>query len=245
MNNAHPNPVPVAVYTMGKVGSSSVTDALHEAGFEALQIHILRGGLRRLERVRAQRPRAQHVVTSIEVTNLIDAGTPPPIISLFREPIARNVSAFFQNHWRLVGGDINRHSVAEAQRLICEQVGPDEPQQWVDKELGEVAHVEIGRHRLFEGAAFAEEARWPTLLLRSDLDDQMKAASLRSFLGNDSISVRRTHATSEKAGGDLYGAVKRAGLPRTYVDACLAQPFVASLLSPEEIEQARQRWTAT
>ena len=235
---------PVAVYTMGKVGSSSVTTALSGAGFEALQVHVLQGGAAGVKRRIERRPKARHLQTSLRLLDYIEAGEAPPTISLFREPVARNVSAFFQNFERLVGGDVEKLTVADTQKLICENVGPEETQHWVDKELADVASVELGRHELFRGPAVANEAAWPMLLMRSDLDDDLKSQSMRSFLKDDTIAVKRSsNVTAEKAGGELYGQIKKIGLPGTYVDACLSQAFVSSVLSPDEIEMTRSRWT--
>lgn len=237
-------PQPVAIYTMGKVGSSSVTTALTGAGFEALQIHVLRGGLKTLKRRMERRPNAAHLKTSVQVVELIDSGQPPMTITLMREPVARNVSAFFQNFGRLVGGDVDSYTAKEIQSLICEKVSPREPQDWIEEELEEIAEVDFGRHHLYRGATTATEAKWPVLLLRSDLDDDSKSASMREFLDHPDITVERSsNITAEKSGGDLYSEIKRIGLPKSYVDECLSQPFVKNLLSAEEIEASKARWT--
>lgn len=233
----------VAVYTMGKVGSSSVTAALEQAGCQTLQVHVLAGGTKQLRRRLDRRPNVRHLQSSVRVSELIDQNQPFKIVSLVRDPVSRNVSAFFQNFHRLVGGNIENLDVKEVRRLICEHVLPDEPQQWLDAELIKFAGVDLPRHRLYEGPQVAAEARWPTLLLRSDYNDEVKSDSMCDFLESSNVMVKRSsNVTAEKMGASLNAEIKQLGMPRNYVDECLAQPFVSSTWSPDEIEKLRERW---
>ena len=77
--------IPVLVYQMGKVGSSSVTNSLlrHYSGI-VLQAHYFNSNHKDWRVGRLYRW-------------VIEEDNPLRIISLTREPIGRNVSAFFQN----------------------------------------------------------------------------------------------------------------------------------------------------
>ena len=233
----------VSVFTMGKVGSSSVTDALASAGLETLQVHVLQCNAR--ERA-ARRPNVRHLQSSVEVLDIIENEEPIRFVHLVRDPISRNVSAFFQNFERLVGGDVDDYTVDQITNLICEKVLPEEPQEWLDTEFSPFTGVDLGKHRMFDGAAIATEAKWPLLLLRSDFDDVVKSNALNDFLGREDIIVARSkNVTSGKVGGSMSSQIKSAGMPSSYVDECLAQPFVSTTWSPSEIEALRSRWTAS
>ena len=66
---------PIIVWTMGKVGSRSVTRTLENAGFETLHIHYFEYS--KLQEVRKH--------GQLKIVNLV------------RDPLARNLSAMFQN----------------------------------------------------------------------------------------------------------------------------------------------------
>ena len=232
---------PVVVFTVGKVGSSSVSDAIDNSDFETLQVHVL--GQRVRERAEL-RPQVRHLQASLRVLELIEAEEAIKFVSLFREPVSRNVSAFFQNFAKLVGGDVEQLNVNQVQNLICETVPPHQTQQWIEDELAPVTGVDVSRHRLFDGPAVAAEAKWPTLLLRSDCTDSMKSAAIGNFLDDPELVVKRdSNVTAAKAGGRLSQQIKKLGLPANYVDECLSQPFVATTWTPAEIEATRQKWT--
>lgn len=93
---------PILVFQMGKVGSSSVFESLKYLGLKnpIFHIHYLSpSGIEHVERSNSgQTPR--HILESRYLRNVLEKGHPGQkwkIVSLVREPITRNISAFFQN----------------------------------------------------------------------------------------------------------------------------------------------------
>src|SRR4051812_540398 len=93
---------PVLVYQMGKVGSSSITGALSRIpGLEVHQVHRL--NVSNIERVQeAHRRRGWPLPPGDEqglqvIEKYIRPRVPLRIVTLVRDPIARNISYFFQN----------------------------------------------------------------------------------------------------------------------------------------------------
>ena len=89
----------VIIYQMGKVGSSSIYNSVNRY-FKTYHIHYLN------EKIISQiyqksKDKNQsvplHLETSTEVLNLLKSEKKIKIISLIREPISRNLSAFFEN----------------------------------------------------------------------------------------------------------------------------------------------------
>lgn len=119
----------VCVHQMGKVGSTTVAHTLQRIlpGRPVYQTHVLSelGVLRAMESWMesplAPRLRlADHVVSSIELRarfRPLAAPTNWHLISLVREPLGRNVSAFFQNlHKRWI------HRLPQAEAGICRRL---------------------------------------------------------------------------------------------------------------------------
>src|SRR5690242_7639081 len=103
--DAPPPPEPLlrapVVYTMGKVASSSVVDAIKRAGRPVYHIHSLRNDrLRKLAHFRLDRDEFPDpwVCEAMAWKERLFRRTDRCFyITLVREPIGRNVSGFFQN----------------------------------------------------------------------------------------------------------------------------------------------------
>ena len=92
--------LPVLIYQMGKVGSSSIYMSLKEI-MPTFHVHYLRKDLMdKINKNQINRGFAppEHLVTSkMVLKKYIKKDKPLNIISLVRDPIARNMSAFFEN----------------------------------------------------------------------------------------------------------------------------------------------------
>lgn len=91
---------PVIVYQMGKVGSSTIARSLEAIRWDrpVFQIHMLERGRLDQKPVDAPLPSGP-VWESKNVIRLMERrhpGVPWTIVARVREPVARNVSAFFQ-----------------------------------------------------------------------------------------------------------------------------------------------------
>lgn len=91
----------VIVHQMGKVGSSSVYDSLKHAPLKVPVYHTHLLNRQRLDRqlrsLTGNRAGASHLRTSQRLLEDGFDGSRWKIISLTRDPISRNISAFFQN----------------------------------------------------------------------------------------------------------------------------------------------------
>ena len=98
-----PGIVPVIVYQMGKVGSVAVFAALERAGVPAFHVHRMnrdhvdRMRLRRRALGWAEIPVAPHDVLGLSLNERVIAkGRRAAIVTIVRDPIARNLSSYFE-----------------------------------------------------------------------------------------------------------------------------------------------------
>src|SRR5882672_2811024 len=103
----HGNPfrsVPVIVYQMAKVGSSTIASALRRAGLPVFQVHRMRA--EHLAQLRARRhalgwsvpPVPPHDLVGLLLNErLLSKGGRAKVITLVRDPIARNLSSYFEH----------------------------------------------------------------------------------------------------------------------------------------------------
>ncbi len=250
------------VYQMGKVGSTAVTRSLRAAGFESriYKLHFLtREGMARAERQYRRNwtggRRALHLWESQYLYDVVRRPRPGKqwrIVTLVRDPVARNVSAFFQTfdlEASYGGGQVGGARAADVEKLTDAFLNQfewhDEPLTWLDNELGSVFGVDVyaspfphGRgHETYEN----ESAR--VLLLR--LEDLRETAprAFAEWLGLESFVPVESNVGGAKHYSDAYREfADGVKLPQSYLDRMYESRYARHFYSHEEIEAFRARW---
>lgn len=244
---------PVLVYQMGKVASTSIYVSLKEStDLDVFHAH-------RLNPENIARVREEH----------LQRGDVPPddtrglylykrlikprrksirIITLIREPVGRNISAFFQNlesFERMKGA----HSALEVEELVRDFIhkyNHDVPLTWFDEELRAATGIDVYQHPFphEKGYQRIDEPPFHVLIMRHDLDDGEKSARIAEFLGLDSFHITRVNISADKEYAETYQAfLASIQLPEDYVDRMLSSRYARHFYSPEEREALSQRWT--
>jgi len=165
--------IPVVIYQIGKVASSSVYFSLKQVypGI-FLYAHSFQPDhrdwqIRRLyKRVLVERK-------------------PLNIISLTREPVGRNVSAFFENFERDTGTRYGKHhfSMMELWKLFLENYDHEIPLVWFDKHIAEVFDIDVFATPFPDcGVESYQEGNRRLLVMKSEIADGFKVSAIRDFL---------------------------------------------------------------
>lgn len=252
----------VLVYQMAKVGSYSVVRSLRASRPRPRVFHVhtlTPSGIAAMERFyrRARAPSlpaAGHLLVSRYLREQLLRGVLPgrwKVVTLVRDPIARNISLIFQLGRRLIPDFAAR---CRAGRLDPVQLfGEFEaafPEQidclrWFRDELFMTFGVDPFAQP-FDRTAGYQVYRGPiadVLLLRTEDLDRCGASALQSFLGVDVIRWRRSNVRAHKAYGTRYtGFLGRLALPLAYVDRVYSAPEVRQFYAPDELDRFRERW---
>lgn len=257
-----PSPLvePIVIYQMGKVGSKSVESSLraYDLGSPICHSHLLND----LDRVaiNARTSRVCPRQTLIEILHGKQVrktilGSPfirCRVISLVRDPVARNISAFFENiaefvdnyHERFV---TNRLPLDELSELFLNGYEHDIPLKWFEHQLKpvfgiDVFETEFARDRgyqIYHGQASS------LLLLKLETLDQCAEAAFSEYLGIDQFVVKSTNVGENKEYRDLYRAfISSLILPETYLDRMYDSSVTRHFYTDDEIASFRSRWTA-
>ena len=251
---------PVIVFQMGKVGSSTVVDALEASGCgPVLHVHTLTG--EELGRaVARQRGSAapylhEHLITSsVLLRKLKDGLFPCRIITLTREPVARAVSHVFEDNRKKMEQVRQRHgafTAADVMAVVTDLLRTDngiaDPTRWFDRELRAVTGVDVFA-RPFDadrGYTIFESSPAPVLLLRmEDLDRALRPA-LADFLGVDpaSVLVGRRNVGAQTWYAELLQEVKNTyRLPEPLAERVYGTRYVRHFYGEEAVAM-RSRWT--
>lgn len=253
--------VPVLVYQMGKVGSASVTRALEAAAQPALHVHALAadeiarvGALHRSASGRFGVGYTWYVGRAVgERLRSGSAATPLRVITLVRDPIAREVSAVFQSPALHAPGLVDARGRFDVARVLafletslqsadaCRYVF-----EWFGREIQPVLGIDVlaapfDRER---GYAILESARARLLVLRTEDLDRNLAPALRELIGLElPPAPPRANLRSEGEGGDAYRQVlERLRLPRSVAERIYAHPFVRHFYTDAMVAGFLSRW---
>ncbi len=240
-----PTTDPIIVAQMGKVASTSVSRALEALGAPVFQVHHLdRAFLDEVAaRLKADGQDQDHIRQSYRVlSDVVEPKKPARIVSLVRDPIARNISAFFQNK------DLLAKSVEDVDALIVkflDTYSHDIPLQYFDLHIRPVFGVDVyetvfdhERKRLI-----AADGRYSVLVLRAEDPDEAKQAGLREFIARDDISLGRVNVgANKKYSGQYSEFLDRIRLPESYIDRMLSSKMARHFYTGDELEGFAKRW---
>lgn len=259
--NPSPDPLsqPILIYQMGKVGSTTIELALrsHSRRLHVRHLHML-SDLDAIEaKVRSNLKDPRDTLGEIEKgRNLLEEIRRHPewrinIVSLVRDPVSRNISAFFQGlsdrfpNYR-VDWDAGRLTLRElADSFLADEITHDAPLQWFDRQLKPVFGHDVFAtpfdHQKKREIQVLPKTR--LLVLRLEDLDHCMADAFQEFLGIRLEKPRSANIGDEKGYADIYRAFKSSlVLPPDYLDRMYTSKLVKHFYTPDEISRFRQTW---
>ena len=254
----------ILVYSMGKVGSSTLVHSLHQSSVNLPVYHVHFLSPKNIRRVLDlyrgnDLPAPAHLRQSHHLRRRIDSGEKNwLVITLFREPIGRKISDLFQNAPDLwpevvdaeghIDPDRARERVQEDLSAFDEEA--DYVCTWFDKELRPVFGVDIF-DRPFDhdrGFIIREGPRAQVLVLRlEDLTPAFQPA-LKQFLpGRPEVDMVRANVRSnQEVDAGPYQAVKNElTVPRETAARIYSSRYVQHLYTDDMVERFLDRWCSS
>lgn len=241
--------IPVLVFQVGKVGSSTVYYSLKAAGIACEHVHrIAPEGIARVadERRRKGLPVKDERVGLALNDRIRRSDGKVRIVTMVREPVSRNISAFFQNLTDYYGErPLEAISVDEAIRRFMEEYPHHVILNWFDSEFEPVTGISLFDHPFPAGTQWmiVNEGRFEILVLRVEAPDDVKKEALERFLRLDSLELVRANVGGIKDYARLYEDFRRhISLPAEYLDRMLDSKYARHFYGPEEIAKIRASW---
>ena len=264
------------IYQMGKVGSTTVEESLEAANLDYMifHIHVLtRQGIAREEknyfgdttklRRKSLWPRTKHLYASKFLSSRLQrAGNHRrmlKVITLVRDPIARNISAFFQTLER-TAPDLLRKSPDPAQQVagLAEMFlsNLDEsfdasyryPFDWFDSELKQAFEIDVFATDFPRDNGFHlySSRTADVLLLKLERMETDAAAAFSNFLGLGSFALVRSNEARSKAHSSIYkDFLNKLILPNDYIEEQYRKNRVEHFYTENEIDSFRSKWVRT
>jgi hypothetical protein len=267
---------------VGKVGSSSVRYSLIKLHLGRRIHHIHYLDLDRLAELEAAlKPgfpdslfTLQHIWRSQHVAHELACNPDDRLqaITLVRDPIARNISSFFQhiqvepqhdgNDWRvfspLYGFEMAVKSdesgaPAPGERhvntlidVFLSREEHDLPMRWMESELKAQLGIDVyaGEFRTSKGYAIYQSERAELLLFRLRDLNRCATEAFYEFMGLEQFSLINANIAEQKDYTSVYRAFKNAiTFSESYLDRMYNSDFCKHFYSDQELEQLRAQWT--
>lgn len=239
----------ILVWTMAKVGTTSLSSSLTKAGQHHYCCHYLN-----YRTIDSAIKRAKGVRTSLKnsmLESLVLRRYLPEmlktqrlkVITSMRDPVARNVSAFYNNIDKFDGPD-QQHDVLLDRFL--KDYSHTVPLDWWEQELKGVLGFDIREHSFDKEAGYSIY-NWSDadiFVMRADLPIQEQGKAVGKFLDMESINIQPDNLMSDKQDrADSYKSfLTKLRLPQAYVDYFYDSWAVDFFWNKDEIEQMRSAW---
>ncbi|MEO0456156.1 MAG: putative capsular polysaccharide synthesis family protein [Cyanobacteria bacterium P01_A01_bin.114] len=254
----------ILIYQMGKVGSTSLYESLKWAApsYGVYHLHCLQSStiqkmLAHYKKIfKKGRNIDEHVIHSQYLRRQLNRGLEHQsekwkVITLIRDPIARNLSSFF--HELRYQPDILDAKTIDSSTLkvLLEeyfQRYPDShhPFDWFDLELKAVFNIDLfsADFSPVDGYKIYTNDDIDLLVLKLEHLDACAQHALHEFLGIEKILLRAANKGDRTQSGELYKKFKqRAILPTDYLNKIYQSPKVKHFYSPIEIDRFYRQWT--
>ena len=240
----------VLVYQMGKVASASIHQSLLQTNVNVIRLH--RMNPRNIKAVKQEHllRKAAPLDESLGLyvyEHLKKSKKPAKIISLIREPVGRNISAYFQNldSFEQLRNAHSHLEVDELMNHFFEKYNHDVPLNWFDIEMKTTTGIDVFNYEFPKDKGFRTIHCEPydLLLMRYDLTDDMKADLISNFLDLTSFAIiRKNEGMSKSYAKEYKELLSKIKVPAAYVERMLASKYVHHFFSDDELESIRKNW---
>ncbi len=225
---------PVFIFTMGKVASQSV------------HFSVKQEYLGPVTAGHSFTPEHERLAVSFLYRYYKTEKRPIKIISLLREPIGRNVSAFFQNFERDVGVAYNKHtlSIDDLKKRFLDHYRHDIPLVWFDEKMKKEFGIDVFEKTFSKaGHQCFSKNNVELLLMRHDLDNAVKEQEIKKLLQLNTFTLKDENIGNNKEYAATYQAFKQeAKLPKWYLDKMQNSKYFQHFYTATEINQVVKKW---
>lgn len=265
---------PLLVYQMGKVGSSTIVTSLKAINLDRPIYHP--HFLTKARIVKTEEDRKNFFLTKrhsylqrpwlyeflLGQLNEGTMGRKWKVVTLTREPVVRNISAFFENlevkrldemdcyeissHYYKISPTIIRLDNLEAlNKLFFEKVNHNSPEEFFDREIKGLLGVDVYTRKFprQKGYCIVEGDLADILLLRLEDLNKVATEAFMDFLAIKDFKLLKSNLGSEKNYAPLYKEFKQSvKFPKGYLNNIYGSRYMQHFYSVEEIEKFKQKW---
>jgi len=246
----------VFIWQMGKVGSSALAESIEKLDVYSV-FHFHHTNADTIQKVvRAKGDAGVEIPKDLRLSQMLldimsaiksQKNDKIFVISAVRDPIARNISAFFQN-LNIFAPDVDFSSGRDAQKvreIFMATYSHGIPTGWFDREILHTAGIDIYETPFDhdEGALRMSEAPFELLVLRAEDADSKKSAALNELLGRTDIVLEKHNVSRRKKYANLYSAfMDGLAFDTDFLSAQYDTPFCRHFYTDDELTSFQKQW---
>jgi hypothetical protein len=240
----------VLIYQLGKVGSSTVYTTLKDVfGDETvIHIHFLSESFKK--RAEGLEKYNWHINHIKKVENLKSKNTQSriKIVSLAREPVARNISGIFQNleNYLPNNGRIDDVNVDELIEMYKNKNNYNYTQNWFDDEFKEYTGVDIYKWKFDTNKGFTiiNTKNYDILLLTLESINRSYKEAFKKFFGININKLHLSNESSKKNSAELNRQLKqKISFSIEELNEVYSSKYVKHFYEKNAIEKFISKWT--
>jgi len=242
---------PVIVYQMGKVGSRSITDSLKNCGVDPV-FHIHRMNPDNIKRVKDEylkkgRKPLNERSGIILYKNVCRKKRKAKFITIVREPVSRNFSAFFQNFKRFTGSEFKESKLYTQKliRIFISEYMHDVPLIWFDIEIKNTLGIDVYNFQFpkEKGHMVIQKNNFELLVLKLEIPDRKKQDAISEFMNLHDFRLIRANVGKDKDYSETYKKFKdKIQMPHSYLKTMLNSKYSRHFYTDLEINAIWSKW---
>jgi hypothetical protein len=260
------------IYQMGKVGSSSIMSSLYNQGLNKTYAidrvyYLTEAGIDYIEEFTAKQAygsienfsnamkkqiwRSRFLAGKFTKERLLNKKKKLKVLTMVREPIARNISAFFQTYdWYVEETQKEQQSqfafLKSVEQCFFEKYPHSMPLTWLDDEIQQSLEINV-----FE-TDFQKEKGYniyygeyaDLLLLKLECLDKCVQSAFEEFLGVKNFTLSKANLGQDKKYSAVYkNLLKVIEVPEKYINEVYSSKYAQHFYTEEEIERFREKWS--
>lgn len=246
----------VVVHQIGKVGSMSIFVPLRDMlPVPVFHTHVLNTDMRYFNEDDPSPPPGReaippHVEHAKRLrSRFLRHRKPLAVISLVREPVGRNISAFFENlrrfpHLRTPTGFAPFETLRDT---FFEQWNHHEMEDWFDGQVRQPLGVDVFNKPFNKDKGFGifRHHQHRFLIMHTELPNNLKARAVRRFLNLEKFRLAKSRNVGlQKEYAEAYKEfLARIELPESYLNSMYRSRYATHFYSAEDIAAFRAKWT--
>lgn len=166
------------------------------------------------------------------------------VVSMVREPISRNVSAFFQFIDDYVP-EYEKSSVEGLVDVFFREYPHHMPLTWFDEEMSPVFGIDVFEKKFSKdkGYQILGNDKVDLLLIKMEKLNECANEAFGEFLGINNFQIVSSNTGDRKRYKSIYNKFKMSiNFPQTYIDKMYDSNYVQHFYKKEEITSFRRKW---
>ncbi len=243
---------PIIIFTMAKVGSLSVYFSLKKRTINQSIFHIhslneeeVKKGINLCFENNIY-PGSKSPVFLIN-KKIITKKKPYKIICLFRDPLERNISAFFDVFELNTGKKSTNYygSFESLKKLYHEKLTHVYPLNWFDRQFFESTNINVYNYDFNKekGYQLIKNNNVELLLINSNVDNKIKEALIADFCNLKKFELKNWNVSSEKEYATNYKDFKKSmRFTKEYLNKMYNSNYVQHFFTENHIKNQIDKW---